>query len=398
MPSDIKILLVDDQRENLVEYEGIIKQLTDYPVRAVDSSAVAIELCKTEHFDVLLTDVRMPGKCGDEMFAEIQKFLPDIRCIVITGFAGQDAPIHFLKLGAHDFLFKAEFSAQTLLHAIDNQVQIINLRRRAGELQSQLATFQKTVQEIMSTVQSVTSLSRAPELMMSLHSFTELAVLMSQAPVAAVFLLEPDGQSLVARCAVGGEPNSTPIPLGRGFAGRIAQSGRLSALSRADGGTWPGDEVSGSVEAGRQSGLGVPLVAQNTCIGVLEVFDKERYEPQDIELLSRLGALCASTLDLVNATQMADNLLLRALKLATDAAASAPGKEGEAAKQALSGMAETVKQLDLVGSGERAAVLAGQIRELSEFGQPAMEFCEKLLANLLTMFKSQRESVPEIKF
>jgi hypothetical protein len=133
------------------------------------------------------------------------------------------------------------------------------------------------------------------------------------------------------------------------------------------------------------------------CRWWLEIFDKERYEPQDIELLSRLGALCASTLDLLNATQMADNLLLRALKLATDAAAGAPGQKGEAAQQALSGMAETVKQLDLVGSGERAAVLAAQIRELSRFGPPAMEFCEKLLANLLTMFKSQRESLPEIK-
>ena len=397
MPSDIKILLVDDQRENLVEYEGIIKQLTDHAVRAVDSSAEAIALCQKERFDVLLTDVRMPGKCGDEMFAEIKKSLPDIRCIVITGFAGQDAPIHFLKLGAHDFLFKAEFSAQTLLQAIDNQVQIVSLRRQTGVLQTRLAAFHKTIQEIMSTVQSVASLSRAPELATSLHNFADLAARMSQAPVAAVLLLEAGGQSLAARCAVGAEPNPTPIPLGRGFAGRVAQSGRLLALSRAEGGTWPGDEISGSVEAGRKSGLGVPLVAQNTCIGVLEIFDKERYEPQDIELLSRLGALCASTLDLLNATQMADNLLLRALKLATDAASGAPGQKGEAAQQALIGMAETVKQLDLVGSGERAAVLAAQIRELSRFGPPAMEFCEKLLANLLAMFKSQRESLPEIK-
>lgn len=397
MPSDIKIILVDDQRENLVEYEGIIQQLTDYAVRAVDNSAEAIEICKTEHFDVLLTDVRMPGKCGDEMFAEIKKSLPDIRCVVITGFAGQDAPIHFLKLGAHDFLFKAEFSAQTFLHAIDNQVQFITLRREAAALQAQLQGFHKAIQEIMSTVQSVTSLSRAPELATSLGNFAEMAAAVSQAPVATILLLEAGGQALTARCAVGAEATATPIPLGRGFAGRVVQSGRLLALSRADGGTWPGDEVEGSIEAGRKSGLGVPLVAQNTCIGVLEIFDKELYEPQDIELVSRLGTLCASALDLVNATQMADSLLLRALKLAADAASNAPGKKGEAAQQALSGMAEAVKKLDLVGSGERAATLAAQIRELSEFGQPAMEFCEKLLANLLTMFKSQRETMPEIK-
>ncbi|MBI5396897.1 MAG: response regulator [Verrucomicrobia bacterium] len=397
MPNDIKILLVDDQRENLVEYEGIIKQLTDYPVRAMDNSAEAITLCQREHFDLLITDVRMPGKNGDEMFGEIKKFLPDIRCIVITGFPGQDAPVNFLKLGAHDFLFKAEFGPQTMLRAIDNQVQIINLRRQTSALQGQLSIFQKTIQEIMSTVQSVTRLSRAPELTMSLHSFAELAALISQAPAAAIFLLEPDGQSLIARCAVGAEPNATPVPIGKGLAGRVAQSGRLTALSRAEAGKWPGDEISGSVEAGRQSALGVPLVAQNTCIGVLELFDKPQFEPQDIEIASRLGALCASTLDLVNAAQMADNLLLRALKLATDAAAAEPGTAGDAAKHALSGMAEAVKQIDLVGSGGRATAIAEQIRQVSEFGPAAAEFCEKLLASFLTMLKSQREAVPEIK-
>jgi len=397
MPNDIKILLVDDQRENLVEYEGIIKQLTDYPVCAMDSSAEAITLCQREHFDLLITDVRMPGKNGDEMFGEIKKSLPDIRCIVITGFPGQDAPVNFLKLGAHDFLFKAEFGPQTMLRAIENQTQIVSLRRQTSVLQGQLTVFHKTIQDIMATVQSVTRLSRAPELTMSLHSFAELAVLISQAPAAAIFLLEPDGQSLVARCAVGAEPNATPVPIGKGLAGRIAQSGRLTALSRAEGGNWPGDEVSGSIEAGRRSVLGVPLVAQNVCIGVIELFDKPQFEPQDIEAVSRLGALCATTLDLVNASQMADNLLLRALKLATDAAAAKPGAASDAAKQALSGMAEAVKQIDLVGSGGRATAIAEQIRQISEFGPAATEFCEKLIASLITMLKSQHEALPEIK-
>ncbi|MBM3888346.1 MAG: response regulator [Verrucomicrobia bacterium] len=397
MPSDIKVLLVDDQRENLVEYEGMLKELTDYHVRAVDNSAEAIAIAQREPFDVLITDVRMPGKNGDEMFAEIKKVQPDIRCIVITGFPGQDAPINFLKLGAHDFLFKAEFSAQTMLHAVDNQVQIVRLRRQTAEMQKQLTAFQKTIQEIMATVQSVTRLTRAPELQMSLHSFTETAAMILHAPAAAIFLMEPDSQNLVARCAVGAPPNETPVPVGRGFAGRIAQAGRVRALSRAEAGSWPGDEVAGSVEAGRKSALGVPLIAQNVCIGVMEVFDKPEFGPQDVELLSRLAGLCASTLDLINATQMADNLLVRALKLAAGAETAGAGQPAEAAKAALNGMAETVKQIDLVGSSGRAATIADQIRQLSAYGPEAAAFCEKLLADLLEMFKAQRESLPDIK-
>lgn len=401
MPQAIKVLLVDDQRDNLVEYEGIIKQFTPYQVRAVDSSVEAIALCQREPFDVLVTDVRMPGKNGDEMFAEIKKHLPDIRCIVITGFPGEQAPVNFLKLGAHDFLFKAEFDPQTLVRAIGNQAQIVELRQRADALQRQLAAFHKAVQEIMGTVQSVAQLSRAPELMQSLHRFTEMALLLSRAPLAALFLPEPGGGALAACCVAGAESHDLPsVPLGRGIAGRTAQSGALRAIIRDKdaGASWPGDEVPGSIEAGRQSVLSVPLVAQNVCIGVLEVFDKPQFVQEDIEVLSRLGAIAATSLDLFNATQMADALLLRALKLATDAEQTGPGDSSLAAKEAYSGFAETVRQIDLVGSGPRAWAIAEQIRQLSEFGPDVKAFAEKLFTDLLAMLRAQRGAAMEIKF
>jgi hypothetical protein len=155
--------------------------------------------------------------------------------------------------------------------------------------------------------------------------------------------------------------------------------------------------VPGSIEAGRQSVLSVPLVSQNVCVGVLEVFDKPRFEQQDIEVLSRLGAIGATVLDLFNATQLADALLLRALKLATDAEQTGSAQSSQTAKQALSDIAETVRQMDRVGSGERAWAIADQIRQLSEFGPEVKEFAEKLLADLLAMLRVQRQAAMEIK-
>ena len=85
--------------------------------------------------------------------------------------------------------------------------------------------------------------------------------------------------------------------------------------------------------------------------------------------------------------------------IARDHIASAGGaaQTGDAAKQALSGIAETMKQIDLVGSSSRAATIAEQIRQLSSYGPEVSAFCEKLLADVLEMFRSQRESVPDIK-
>jgi GAF domain-containing protein len=234
--------------------------------------------------------------------------------------------------------------------------------------------------------------------MQSLRRFTEMALLLSRASVAALFLPEPGGAALRARCVIGVESQDTPpVPVGRGFAGRTAQSGSVSAFARDVGGSWPGDEVPGSIEAGRQSVLSVPLVAQNVCIGVLEVFDKPRFEQEDVEALSKLGAILATSLDLFNATQMADALLLRALKLATDAEQTGSAQTSQAAKQAFRDMAETVRQIDLVGSGERAWAIAEQIRQLSEFGPEAKEFVVQLLAGLLAMLRTQRGAAMEIK-
>jgi DNA-binding NarL/FixJ family response regulator len=392
-----KILLVDDQHDNLVEYENILKKrLPNYHICSADGSARAIELCKKERFDVLVTDVRMPGMNGDKMFAEIKKFLPDIRCIVITGFPGQDAPVNFLRLGAHDILFKAEFHPQTLVRSVENQAHIVELRNHAEELQQQLAAFHKAIQEIMGTVQSVAQLSRAPDLMQSLRDFTEMAAVLSDAPVAAIFLPEPKGGALEVRCVVGADAPFPSIPLGLGFAGRTAQSGCVGAYARTSEGTWPGDEVSSSIEAGRQSVLSVPLVAQNVCIGVLEVFDKKRFEQRDVEILTRLGVIGATALDLFNATQVADSLLLRALKLATDARQGGSAQSADVAKQALEGMTETIREIDLVGSGERASVIVEQIRRISEFGPTAEEYAGKILTDLLGLLRAQHEAIPEI--
>lgn len=393
MNKQIRILLVDDEQDNLIEYEGILRDLTDYTVKSVDSSIEAIEMCRCEYFDILVTDVRMPGKYGDEMFAEIKKILPDIRCIVTTGFAGEESAVKFLKLGAHDFLRKSEFDSQTLVKAVDNQVQIVVLKRQTDNLQQQVAEFHASLQEIMRTVQSIAQLSRSPELTNSLTNLVELAVGLCNAPIAVIFLPDATSGNLQVQYAVGVERcNIPPLKVGQGIAGRTAQSGRVSVLTRDPGGHWPGDEVEGSVEAGRQSVASIPLLAQNVCIGVLEVFDKESFTTHDLELLSRLSELGATTLDIYNTIQMADQLLLRALKLVTDTRASDNSSHiaEQTANKALSGIAETIQDIDLVGSGQRASAIAEQIRQISTFGTAAEACAENLLSNVLELLHTQQ--------
>ena len=82
---DFEILFVDDKRETLslvdeyLSYHG-------YSVTIVDSGLKAFELIKERHFDIVLTDLRMPGFSGLELLTAIKKYRPEIEVIIITGY------------------------------------------------------------------------------------------------------------------------------------------------------------------------------------------------------------------------------------------------------------------------------------------------------------------------
>jgi signal transduction histidine kinase len=103
----------------------------------------------------------------------------------------------------------------------------------------------------------------------------------------AVLLLDPAGNELVARAAVGIEEEverGVRIPVGKGFAGRIAASRRPVILEDVD----HADVVNPILhEKGIKSMLGVPLVVERTVLGVLHVGSlvPRRFDESDVELL-----------------------------------------------------------------------------------------------------------------
>ncbi len=108
-----------------------------------------------------------------------------------------------------------------------------------------------------------------------------------QADTAAVLLLEGDSDFLVARAACGIEEEvrqGVRVPLGVGFAGRVARQQRPVILDRVDETT-----VSNPIlwEKGIRAMLGVPLVLGEEVIGVLHVgrLEDQRFTPADVELL-----------------------------------------------------------------------------------------------------------------
>ncbi len=116
---------------------------------------------------------------------------------------------------------------------------------------------------------------------------------------AAVLLLDRSKNELVARAAKGLEEEvirGVRIPVGRGFAGRIAASGRPIVLDRVDH-----TSVLNPIlrQKGIRSLMGVPLLAHGEALGVMHVGSttKRRFRPEELELLQLVGDRVALALE-----------------------------------------------------------------------------------------------------
>jgi len=128
-PESAHVLVVDD--EGAIRY-SISKTLqrVGYQVSAAASGEEALDMMTDQIFDVVLTDIRMPGLTGVELLAKIKDKAPDAIVILMTGYASLGTAVESLRLGAHDYLIKPS-SSQDIRQSVARGVERArNLQRR----------------------------------------------------------------------------------------------------------------------------------------------------------------------------------------------------------------------------------------------------------------------------
>ncbi|SLM28176.1 putative Histidine kinase [Desulfamplus magnetovallimortis] len=101
------ILLVDDE-ESLIRMEKRMLERLGYKVTSCASAIEAIETCMLtpDVFDIVITDMAMPGMSGDKLAAELTRLRPDIPVLLCTGFSEIMSEEKALSLGIKGFLMK----------------------------------------------------------------------------------------------------------------------------------------------------------------------------------------------------------------------------------------------------------------------------------------------------
>ncbi|WP_457755888.1 response regulator [Thermodesulfatator indicus] len=128
----VKILIAEDEKFfRILLFEELQDQKRQ--VKVVSNGAEALDLLKRENFDLLITDLKMPGLEGIELLKEAKKINPRILVIVITGYASLDSAIEALKEGAYDYIRKP-FSLEELKVSVNNACTLILLERENKRL------------------------------------------------------------------------------------------------------------------------------------------------------------------------------------------------------------------------------------------------------------------------
>jgi DNA-binding NtrC family response regulator len=132
-----RILAVDDELDMLALLKMIIEGYSDHQVMVTNNPLEASELLEKESFDLILTDLKMPGMDGMEVLAKAKERDEDALVLVITAYGSLESAEEAVTKGAFDFITKP-FRKEQILLAIDKAMRWREMVRQNREMKQRL--------------------------------------------------------------------------------------------------------------------------------------------------------------------------------------------------------------------------------------------------------------------
>ena len=277
--ADERILIVDDE-EHIRRLCAEILQRKSYQTVTLASPRAALEMARSESFDLLLTDISMPGMDGLELLRSIKEIQREIAAVIMTGYSTIDNAVQSIRLGAQGFVIKP-FSQKELVLSVEDALEKHRILRENMRLKLLVPLF-----EVGKTLLSELNLQSL------LDAVTRAALKETGSDTAGVMLMDDQSRQL--------EPRSYYLP-----AGEIPEN--LYPRIKKAVGRWILEKKSPLVlveqspsenelkylmkEAGLSAMVTMPLISKDRIIGALVLFKKPgnaSYNQSDLELASVL--------------------------------------------------------------------------------------------------------------
>ena len=136
MPLKARLLIVDDEANTLASLSRAFR-LAGHDATVCDNAAKALELAKAQDFDLVLSDVVMPGKDGLLLLEDLKRQGVTAPVVMMSGQAHIEMAVRATKLGAIDFLEKP-ISSDKLMLTVENALKLQRLESENRQLRQRL--------------------------------------------------------------------------------------------------------------------------------------------------------------------------------------------------------------------------------------------------------------------
>jgi two-component system, NtrC family, nitrogen regulation response regulator NtrX len=158
LPQKVHLLIVDDEANTLASLSRAFR-LAGHEASVCDNAGKALELAKAQTFDLILSDVVMPGKDGLTLLEELKQQGVTTPVVMMSGQAHIEMAVRATRLGALDFLEKP-ISTDKLLLTVENALRLQRLERENRQLRQRLGKHQivwkgEAMQRVMAQVERV---------------------------------------------------------------------------------------------------------------------------------------------------------------------------------------------------------------------------------------------------
>ena len=161
-PGEATILIVEDERSNLISLERIF-QREGYRTLLAEDGRAALDLCRRHRVDVVLTDLKMPNMSGIDVIKALDTVAPDAEVVVMTAYGTVETAVEAMREGAYDFVEKPL-----------KRMHIVKTVRKAAERHALLAE-NRTLKKQLSALRNRTIVGSSSALRQALEMASQAA-------------------------------------------------------------------------------------------------------------------------------------------------------------------------------------------------------------------------------
>jgi len=143
----VTILVIDDEKI-IHESCGRVLQGEGFEVETALSGQEALEKLKEKRYNLVLSDIKMPGMSGVETLEKMKKEVPDITVVMFTGYSSVETARDTMKLGAFDYIPKP-FTPEELLAVVKKALEKETTTRETQEIREQFEEITSAIRKTL---------------------------------------------------------------------------------------------------------------------------------------------------------------------------------------------------------------------------------------------------------